>query len=283
MVFEFVSVHLPASFLADFSTLRHKTWKVGQVGRFLAIFRVGEVFLYNDGDEHVDDWEEEVSLVRTLLEYMETPQYLRKIMFPYMDELKFAGVLPPLRTPHHPLKDERNKKGDIREAAVLETKKGESRLALGLNEEGVFKGELEEGKRVTVKLGEKLSENKRLVKLLEGEKPEEYWGFTVNITENLAQSLSKAKSDYNIGTSRYGENLYEAIEGIKSNETTKMTIAFGGPYQGLFEICEKQGVAPDDLFDVIVNSIPEQGTSTVRTEEALIATLAVLNNLNSRE
>lgn len=278
MGFEPVSVHLPASLLADFSTLRHKTWKVGQVGRFLAIFRVEEVFLYNDEDEHVNSGEE-VSLIRTLLEYMETPQYLRKIVFPYMGELKFAGVLPPLRTPHHPLKDENNQEGDVRQAAVLEKGKGESRLALGLEEEGFFKGELEEKKRVTVRLGEKLSENKRLVELVDKGEVEEYWGFSVNIAENLAQSLSKAKTDYNIGTSRYGENLYEAIEGIKSNETSKLTVAFGGPYQGLFEICDKQGVAPDDLFDVMLNSIPEQGTSTVRTEEALIATLAILNNI----
>jgi hypothetical protein len=57
-------------------------------------------------------------------------------------------------------------------------------------------------------------------------------------------------------------------------------VAFGGPYAGLFEICGRQGVDANKLFDVIINTIPEQGTATVRTEEALIATLAVLNALN---
>jgi predicted SPOUT superfamily RNA methylase MTH1 len=33
----------------------------------------------------------------------------------------------------------------------------------------------------------------------------------------------------------------------------------------------------DDLADFVVNMVPEQGTETVRTEEALLASLAVLN------
>ncbi|MEM2081776.1 MAG: putative RNA uridine N3 methyltransferase [Candidatus Bathyarchaeia archaeon] len=33
----------------------------------------------------------------------------------------------------------------------------------------------------------------------------------------------------------------------------------------------------DDTADFVVNTIPEQGTETVRTEEALLATLAIFN------
>jgi predicted SPOUT superfamily RNA methylase MTH1 len=51
---------------------------------------------------------------------------------------------------------------------------------------------------------------------------------------------------------------------------------FGGPYGGLFEICSSQGV-DISRFDFVVNVIPNQGTATVRTEEALLATLAILN------
>ncbi len=58
-----------------------------------------------------------------------------------------------------------------------------------------------------------------------------------------------------------------------------MAVAFGGSYAGLFEICERQDVDAGKLFDVIINTIPNQGTATVRTEEALVATLALLNAL----
>jgi len=33
----------------------------------------------------------------------------------------------------------------------------------------------------------------------------------------------------------------------------------------------------DDLVDFVVNTIPSQGTKTVRTEEAIIASLATFN------
>ncbi len=278
MVIDSVSVHLPVSLVADFSELRMKTLKIGQVGRSLAIFRVNRVLVYDDGAEQVEDSEDEASIIMNLLRYMETPQYLRKDLFPYMEELQFVGILPPLRTPHHPLQNERNEEGDLREAVVIEVEDGKSRLNLGLSEEGVLDEELDENKRITVKLGEKLGGNKRKVQIVGKDDISKYWGYEVEKTKNLAQSLKKAKADYSIGTSRYGENLYESVDGIKENADAKgLTIAFGGPYEGLFEICERQDVDPDDLFNNIINTVPEQGTETVRSEEALAATLAVLN------
>lgn len=277
------SIHLPASLAADSSKLKEKTLKIGWVGRILGIFRVEEVFIYGDDDPKVDDSEKEVSTIISLLEYMDTPQYLRKIIFPYREELQYVGILPPLRTPHHPLQDERREKGSIREAAVIESNGGESKLEIGLPEEGVFKGDLEEGERVTVRLGEKINRDKRLVDIVDRTEVGDYWGFSVFKTPDIAQSLSKSREDYTIGTSRLGQNLYEAIKGIKANNIDAVTIAFGGPYQGLFEICERQGVDTDDLFDIIVNAIPKQGTATVRTEEALNTTLGALNILLRRK
>jgi predicted SPOUT superfamily RNA methylase MTH1 len=40
---------------------------------------------------------------------------------------------------------------------------------------------------------------------------------------------------------------------------------------------EDEGMNLNDLADFVVNMVPEQGTETVRTEEALFASLAVLN------
>jgi len=35
------------------------------------------------------------------LEYLETPQYLRKALFPVCNELKFSGLMNALNLPHH--------------------------------------------------------------------------------------------------------------------------------------------------------------------------------------
>lgn len=275
------SVHLPASLVSDSSDLRQKTLKVGGIGRALAIFRVENVFIFKDNDSHVSDQGGEIDLVKTLLEYMETPQYLRKGIFPYMEELRFAGLLPPLRTPHHPLQDENDEVGDCREALVIDNEEGRSRLNLGLPQEGVIYDKLEQGTRVTVKLKERVESN-ILVERVDKVDAGDYWGFEVHKSGDLAQSLSRADADYLVGTSRRGQNLYEGAEGIKSKEGNT-SVAFGGPYQGLFEVCEGQGFDPDDLFDIMVNTIPRQGTQTVRTEEAMIATLAIVNVLQRRK
>jgi predicted SPOUT superfamily RNA methylase MTH1 len=59
-----------------------------------------------------------------------------------------------------------------------------------------------------------------------------------------------------------------------------LTIAFGAPGRGLPAIL---GIEPsaaadsgDHGFDRWVNSVPDQGSETVRTEEAMFATLAPL-------
>lgn len=257
--------------------------KIGQVGRALSIFRVNRVFVYDDDDREVEDQKKEANIIGLLLRYMDTPQYLRKTLFPYNEELRYVGLLPPLRTPHHPLLNERDEEGDCREATVLESGEGKSSLELGLPETGILEEELEEGNRVTVELGERLNEDKRLVHLIDEKDIDDYWGFEVVKVDNLAQSLSNTKSDCFIGTSRRGQNLYEVVEGIKTNNVNNMAVVFGGPYQGLFEICEKQGIDFENKFDAIVNAVPGQGTETVRTEEALLATLAILNILLRRK
>lgn len=275
----FVSVLLPTSLVADAPNLQQKTMKVGIVGRSLAIFRVDKAVLYNDDDPRVKNQVAEAEAVATLLRYIETPQYLRRSLFPRERNLRFAGVLPPLRTPHHPLRDERTDPGDYREAAVIKVDKLGSLLEIGLREKGFTSERLRVGQRLTVRLGDRLGEDRMAVMRVARGEVKEYWGYEVSLAKSLADALKSLKADYVIGTSRYGKNLYEALRGIEDSNPRSIAVAFGGPYQGLFEICKRQDVDAGELFDVVINAIPQQGTETVRTEEALIATLALLNAL----
>lgn len=160
--------------------------------------------------------------------------------------------------------------------------KNGSLLELGLPEKGIVSERLEPGERLTVRLGKRLSKNLRAVIPVNREEISEYWGFEVTHAETLGEAINELKAACVIGTSRHGQNLYEGIERIKSNNPSSVAVAFGGPYWGLNEICRRQGADVEKLFDVVVNTIPQQGTSTVRTEEALIASLALLNVLLGR-
>ncbi|MEM2192479.1 MAG: putative RNA uridine N3 methyltransferase, partial [Candidatus Hadarchaeales archaeon] len=216
-------------------------------------------------------------LISTLLNYMETPQYLRRILFPHMAELTFAGILPPLRTPHHPSSNERKSKGDVREGAVVEVSGNCSFLEIGLKKTAILHATLPLKKRFPVRI---VGETKKhfLVELVQKDGIPEYWGYEVIRAKNLRAGLKLLKPDFTLGTSRLGNDLKPAIEMIRKCGAKSLAVAFGGPYAGLHEICRRQGINPEKAFDQMVNTIPGQGTSTVRTEEALLATLALLND-----
>jgi hypothetical protein len=62
-------------------------------------------------------------------------------------------------------------------------------------------------------------------------------------------------------------------------KSNKILVAFGSPTRGLKEILEHEGLDLNDYADFIVNTIPDQGVETVRTEEAIYTSLSILNIL----
>ncbi|HUW47814.1 MAG TPA: putative RNA uridine N3 methyltransferase, partial [Patescibacteria group bacterium] len=96
-----LSIAIPASVVSDTPHLREKTSKMGMIGRAAAIFKVNAIIIYPD-DPRANQ-KKDMELIDRVLTYMETPQYLRKRLFELSPDLQFAGILPPLRTPHHPL------------------------------------------------------------------------------------------------------------------------------------------------------------------------------------
>ncbi|MEX2701713.1 MAG: putative RNA uridine N3 methyltransferase, partial [Candidatus Baldrarchaeota archaeon] len=51
------------------------------------------------------------------------------------------------------------------------------------------------------------------------------------------------------------------------------------PREGLHEILKRESKKLSDVADYIVNMIPGQGVRTVRTEEAIYASLTIINFL----
>src|SRR4030067_1507644 len=120
-----LTIAVPASVISDTPHLREKTGKIGLIGRAAAIFRVDEIVVCRDNPKTAQDTD--LDLIATLLRYLETPQYLRKRLFRIEPRLQFAGVLPPLRTPHHPVSGKIGglRAGEYREGVVLsETREG---------------------------------------------------------------------------------------------------------------------------------------------------------------
>lgn len=269
---------IPASVVSDMPHLREKTSKVGLIGRAAAIFRVDEIVVYADNPKV--NQRADVDLIASLLEYMETPQYLRKRLFKIEPRLQYAGILPPLRTPHHPLnsKAANLKVGEYREGVVLfETKEG-LLVDVGVEQPALLREkQFDVGKRVTlqiVKAGEHVE-----VQVVSREVPS-YWGYMVTVERrSLKRLIEDRKFGLTVGTSIKGAK-WAGIAGELAGKWRKadsVLVAFGAPTRGLYEIAKDEGVKLVELVDFVVNTIPAQGTETVRTEEALLATLAILN------
>ena len=279
-----LTIAIPASVISDTPHLREKTAKIGLIGRAAAIFRVDEIVVYRDSPKAAQDVD--LDFIATLLRYLETPQYLRKRLFGIEPRLQFAGVLPPLRTPHHPVSGKMGglRAGEYREGVVLsETREG-LLVDVGVEQPALLREKqyalcerltlqvVKTAGRVEVQVADR------------GDVPD-YWGYVVKEERrSLRAAVEGAKAELAMGTSRKGSKFTEIADGLGNRwkQACSILVVFGSPTRGLHEIAADEDVRLEGLLDFVVNTVPGQGTETVRTEEALLATLAVLNIQFSR-
>jgi len=273
-------IAIPASLTEDTPHLREKTFKVGLVGRASSIFRVDDIMIYRDKPEM--DQREAARLAETILKYMDTPQYLRRSLIRLNPNLKYAGILPPLRTPHHQVsKNIRDLKvGDLRQGVASTRIGGKTLVDVGLDRPVKVDEKLPKGLRLTVRIV-KVGEEIEAVKVSEDE-ISIYWGYNVTVTNlPLAESTRKVGFDLVVATSRFGKVISEVLPSLQStlNESRRVLIAFGSPTEGLSQILAKEGLTLYEYADYTVNTVPNQGVETVRSEEAIYATLSIINML----
>lgn len=175
----------------------------------------------------------------------------------------------------------------------------------GLRKELKMDRQLPLGTRVTVRMPSAGSSNARAASVVPPREPREkaglYWGFEVRLARGLAAVWSECPHaggyDLSIGTSEHGETSLHS-QGVGkggggSNGSTSslelpsfkhLVVVFGG-VEGLEPVVAKEeGLAEveDDvpaLFDHYLNLCPNQGSRTIRTEEALLIGLAALKPL----
>ena len=280
MIGKNLTIAIPASIISSTPHLREKTTKIGLIGRAASIFRVDKIIIFPDKPKI--DQSKEIDFIVTLLKYMNTPQYLRKKLFELDSKLKFAGILPPLRTPNHPInsKSRNLRSGEYRDGIIVKKVKngmlvdiGVEKLAL-LRETHWLIGDHVNSQ--IIKTGNQIE-----VQTMIKEEIPFYWGFSVFAEKNSLNNLIKNNNfDLIIGASKKGidfnSNLSEIVD--KWKKANNIIMEFGAPNRGLFEIAKDEGMDLKKHTDFVVNTIPNQGTETVRTEEALIATLAIFNS-----
>ncbi len=274
-----LAIAIPASVISDTPHLREKTSRIGLIGRTAAIFRVNEIIVYPDNPKV--NQSRDVDLIAILLAYMETPQYLRKRLFKLEPRLQYAGILPPLRTPHHPLnrKAANLKVGEYREGVVLSKTNEGVIVDIGVERPALLREkQFAAGKRLTVKIAK--VDGQIEVQIANRDEIPDYWGYRVTVERHSFKKLIENKNfDLTIATSKKGVKFADVAGELagKWERANSVLVGFGAPTRGLYEVARDEGANLDDLVDFVVNTIPAQGTETVRTEEALLASLAILN------
>jgi len=263
-----LSVAIPSSSLSDESAKIDKTRKISVLARACAIFRVDTIYVYQEGD-----YKEDTNLILTVLKYLETPQFLRKRLYPKMNELKFAGVLHPLKIPSHitPTDPKKINKGDIREGIVISVK-GKKFVDVGINRLVPYHGKEKIGKRLTLEFKSNYPE--LTAKEIQLNEINKYWGYTVKERSSLFSLISEWQGS-TIITSRKGKNITkeQLAKSLKPDE--HILIVFGSPDKGVHEIL---GPKIKNIQNTrALNFFPNQATETVRLEEAVMGTLSIIN------
>lgn len=267
-----LSIAIPDSALIDESTQLDKSRKISLIARTCAIFKVQTIYIYHESSGS----EQDKSLLRIILKYLETPQYLRRSLFPKISELKFAGILSPLKIPHHTYTSDvtKIKTGDIREGVVFFAK-GKKFVDVGLDKPIPYFGEEKEGRRITVKF--KIGFPELSIKQISRNEISQYWGYEIKESANLRTLLSSWNSDI-ILTSKKGKIIHKNQKYFDEISNVPVLIVFGSPERGVHEILG--GSIHSIPKSHVLNLFPDQATETVRLEEALLGTLSILNILS---
>ncbi|EPS65811.1 hypothetical protein M569_08966, partial [Genlisea aurea] len=285
-----VSIAVPGSIIDNTQSLELATRLAGQIARAATIYRIDEIVVFDNkrGSEdrsfevenHSGEDESCAAFLLRILRYLETPQYLRKSLFPMHKSLRF-GMLPPLDAPHHLRKHEW---ALYREGITLKKVDHNSLGTLvdvGLSKNIMIDQVLEPGKRVTVEMGEDRDLSAGPRKIVPRSRPKEegmYWGYQVRYAPAISSVFKKCPYqggyDHLIGTSEHGSVIRSSDLILPSFR--HLLIAFGG-LAGLEECIEEdetlKGKTVFDVFDSYLNTCPNQGSRTIRTEEAIFISL----------
>ncbi|XP_011496774.1 PREDICTED: putative methyltransferase C9orf114 homolog [Ceratosolen solmsi marchali] len=294
-----ISIAVPGSILDNAQSHELRTYVAGQIARAACIYKVDEIIVYDDKGEISESERKKLKVdgdlkerrpgclqLARILQYLECPQYLRKYFFPIHNDLQYAGLLNPLDAPHH------LRQQDIslfREGVVtnkpLKTGKG-SLINVGLLNDVRVDKILTSGLRVTVKIPPNQENPKKLKGIivpptLPRSETGIYWGYSVKLVSSFSEIFVQCSYpegyDISIGTSDKGTSIDSIAS--RSLKYKHALIVFGG-LSGIEEAIEvDSNLDIDDAslaFNVYLNTCPQQGSRTIRTEEAILLTLAEL-------
>ncbi|MEM0452842.1 MAG: putative RNA uridine N3 methyltransferase [Nitrososphaerota archaeon] len=267
-----VDVLIPSSFSAETPHIREKTLRIGMVARYLAAFRIETLIIYPE--ELENPMYENAEYIKLIMDYLNTAPYLRKKLFPFSRKLRYVGILPPLNIPTHPEEPTINVH-HFREGLVVRSDTY-SIIEAGLSKQIKISKKLKKRSKVIVEV-EPVNGKPRF-RVYSRRKAEVYSGFKTTIVLEKLDEIVRSY-DLKIATSRLGLDVRSVWKKLEEDlgRCSRVCIVFGASKRGLYEIAKLHGIDLEKTFNYILNTFPNQGVKTIRTEEAIAYTLSILN------
>lgn len=284
-----IKILLPDDILKNISHLMYKTIVLGNIARFCSIYKVKEIIIYDTGET----WKQkgfDLEIIDDVLNYMATPQYLRKKIFFKKKTLTFAGILPPLNTPNHPQESTdigeifRESSPSYRVGRIERVSRNITWIDAGLTKEIElpYINEKRSGQLVNLKL-EKAGQD-ILGHIIEEKDIPQYWGYNLTVKRKTLMEIIPILKDSNIiiATSKHGINYLDIIcEESYLNLDFKnkdVFLIFGPRKTGLLKFFNSINEMENN-FDLIVNLFPDPGTLSIRLEESIQIALFFIQKL----
>ncbi len=263
---EMMRIAIPHSSLEEASDDREAVRKIGYIGRAAAIFRVGSVYIYTHKGETPQS---RARFIKRYLEYMVTPPYLRKDLFPVKSELRLAGLLPPLRLP---VLSSKPRPGVVLMGMVVRWDGYASIVKVGEAAFARVPKPYPLKSRLLVQLENEVDEGLYRAHVVPAKQSNHYAGFSVEvigIRELIRQSPL-------LLTGREGKPIGDALNELAGLVGSgDVTVVFGSPKRGVEELMRDEGI--DVGGHTFVNFVPRQGVRTIRLEEAIVSVLSIVN------
>ncbi|EKJ71885.1 hypothetical protein FPSE_07986 [Fusarium pseudograminearum CS3096] len=297
-----LSVAIPSSILTNLATADQRMTQPARIARALAVFSVDEVVVFDDS--HVSTRPRQTDpnsytgdtdpchFLAHILSFLEAPPFMRKTLFPLHPNLRLTAMLPSLDMPHHPNpRDYLSYAEGVTVTGATSTGSG-TLVECGLENPVEIEADIPPKTRITLKFPE--DENQYPEPVHPAAPRTEggyYWGYTVRKANSLSKVFTESPYengyDVSIGTSERGVPASKAFPPTKKVNFSHLLIVFGGP-RGIefaamndeeLSSMDIQGSKTKELFDHWINVLPNQGSRTIRTDEAVFIALTSLRGI----
>ena len=185
-------------------------------------------------------------------------------------------LLPPLRTPHHPLEKHSGnlKNGEIREGFAYKEKQ---KIVVDIGVEAPLllmkKYPKKLPARITVQVY-RTGKGRLVAQPCTSPDPSTYWGYkTRQIQQPFTDFLQKASSSrLIIAATRKGELVNSQVTSLRRawQKAGQLLLLFGSHEEGLDAIFQRMGHDLSSITEYQVNFLTHQGVATIRVDEAIL-------------